>query len=355
MVDLVCRPEEVTVEWMNQALVEASCLDAGAVTGLSFKLIGTGKMGDNARFTLEYEGEPGSAPATVIGKFPAEDETARAMAAGGGAYYNEVMFYREFAPRTSMRTPTIYAAEVSEDRTEFILLMEDLAPAQPGSNLVGESLEHTRTVLAEAAKLAATFYGEAELGARDYVMAPARDDGGAFGQALMEDSWPRFVERFGKDLTPECIAFGERFASSYALFVSRNRGVRTIAHADLRSENVLFGKDSATIVDWQTVSEGNALTDAAYFLGGSVDVVDRRAWEKDLVGEYRGWLAEEGVDLSFEECWEQYREQAMHGILITVLGATFSAPAERSDRMFLAMIQRHLQHCVDLDAGAFIG
>ena len=44
----------------------------------------------------------------------------------------------------------------------------------------------------------------------------------------------------------------------------------------------------------------------------------------------------------------------MHGILITVLGACFSEAAERSDRMFLAMIQRHLQHCVDLDAVEFL-
>ena len=44
----------------------------------------------------------------------------------------------------------------------------------------------------------------------------------------------------------------------------------------------------------------------------------------------------------------------MHGLIITVLGAAFSTPDERSDRMFLAMIRRHLQHCVDLDAGEFL-
>ena len=38
----------------------------------------------------------------------------------------------------------------------------------------------------------------------------------------------------------------------------------------------------------------------------------------------------------------------------TILGACFTEAAERSDAMFLAMIQRHLQHCVDLEAGAFL-
>ena len=61
-----------------------------------------------------------------------------------------------------------------------------------------------------------------------------------------------------------------------------------------------------------------------------------------------------GVDLDFAACWEQYREFALHGILITVLGACFTEAAERSDRMFLTMIQRHLQQCVDLDSAEFL-
>ena len=44
----------------------------------------------------------------------------------------------------------------------------------------------------------------------------------------------------------------------------------------------------------------------------------------------------------------------MHGIVITVLGAVFTAPAERSDKMFLAMIQRHLQQCIDLNSAEFL-
>ena len=45
----------------------------------------------------------------------------------------------------------------------------------------------------------------------------------------------------------------------------------------------------------------------------------------------------------------------MHGLMITILGASFSSPDERGDTMFLAMIQRHLQHCVDLKADEFLG
>ncbi len=170
----------------------------------------------------------------------------------------------------------------------------------------------------------------------------------------MEQSWPGFVDRFGHGLSAESIAFGERYVEGYRHFVTRLQGPRTLIHGDFRCENILFGEDEATTVDWQTTAESSVMADAAYFLGGSVEVGDRRRWERELVEGYRGQLAALGVELDARACWDQYREYAMHGIVITVLGATFTAPAERSDRMFLAMIQRHLQHCVDLDSGEFL-
>ena len=78
-----------------------------------------------------------------------------------------------------MRTPTIYANEVSDDRLAFVTVMEDMAPAEPGSQLIGESLEHVRVAMGEAAKLAAAFYGDESVGAHDFVMSQVRDDGGA--------------------------------------------------------------------------------------------------------------------------------------------------------------------------------
>ena len=354
MMDLVLRPEEITLDWLNQALRESGVLDASPVAHFNFELIGTGKMGDNARFNLHYEGEQGSAPSSVIGKFAAADETARSMASAGGAYYNEVMFYREFAPKTRMSTPRIFAAEVSEAKTEFVLLMEDMAPAQPGSNLVSASQQQTELVLQEAAKLAAAFYGSPDLVNCDHLMGGGVDDGGEFGAALMQQSWPAFVDRFGEYLSAESIAMGEYYVERHTRFVTLYQGPKTLVHGDLRSENVLLGDNSATVVDWQTPAAASPLTDTAYFLGGSVSPEDRKAWETHMLASYREWLAEAGVQLSFDECWEQYRQQSMHGILITVLGATFSEPAERSDRMFTAMIRGHLQHCIDLEAKEFL-
>ncbi|MEH6570161.1 MAG: phosphotransferase [Halioglobus sp.] len=353
MVSIASTPEQLTANWLTSALRESGHLATGNVTSVEHKIIGTGKMGDNARLTLTYDGDY-KAPATLIAKLPATDETARGMAGAMGAYSNEVMFYRHLADRTAMATPKIYASEVNNEGTDFVILMEDLAPAEPGSQLVGESAENTRASLREASKLAIAFYSDDSIGELDYVTSPARTDGGAQGAALMEQCWPQFVDRFGHGLSDECLTFGERYVEHHLTFATRFTGPKTLIHGDFRCENVLYNGSSATVVDWQTVGESSALTDAAYFLGGSVDIDKRREWEKSFIDEYAGWLAAADIDLSANECWEQYREFSMHGIVITVLGAVFTAAEERSDKMFLSMIQRHLQQCVDLNSAEFL-
>ena len=196
--DFPTTPEQLGPEQLTAYLRESGHLPQGRVAAADCAMIGTGKMGDNARYTLSYEAATGEPPATLVAKFPAADETARSMAGSLGAYYHEVMFYRELAAGTTMRTPAVYASEISDDHSSFLLLMEDMSPAEPGSQLVGESRERASIALHEASRLASAFHGDPGLAERDYVMSAAQGDGGAHGQSLLEESWPGFVDRFGE-------------------------------------------------------------------------------------------------------------------------------------------------------------
>ena len=137
-------------------------------------------------------------------------------------------------------------------------------------------------------------------------------------------------------------------------FATRHPGPRTLVHGDLRCENLLFTDEECWTVDWQTPQESSPVTDITYFLGSSLEVEDRRKWERDILREYREQLAALEVHLDFDEVWAQYREQSMHGLLLTILGSSFSSPGERSDRMFRTVIERQLQHCLDMEAGDFL-
>ena len=354
MTDFPTRPEALGCEELTHYLRAAGVLAGGRVTEARFELIGTGKMGDNARYFLTYDGDAGDAPSTLVAKFPAADERARSLAGAAGAYYNEAMFYRVLAPRTSIRIPAVYGSEISADRLSFLLLLEDMAPAEPGIQMVGETHAHTVLALREAVKLAAAFYGDDSVLEMDHVVGRAHGENADFAQMLLVDAWPGFVDRFGHGLDAGRLAFGERYVANYATAASSYEGATTLVHGDFRSENILFGVDTATTVDWQTVGISGPLTDISYFIGGSIEPDDRRAWERDLLSGCRRQFAGAGIELDEAECWDLYRRGAMHGVIITVLGATFSSPDPRGDEMFMTMLQRHTQHCLDVDADEFL-
>ncbi|MBT4522216.1 MAG: phosphotransferase [Halieaceae bacterium] len=353
MIELISNPERITPQWLTKVLKEQGVLPKGSVTQVSWRVIGTGKMGDNVQFTIGYD-HPCNAPATLVAKLPASDETARSMAGSLGAYRREVMFYSELAGQTTMSTPTVYLQMMDQDGMDFVIVMEDLSMAEPGNQLIGETPERAMHAMAEVAKLHAAFHNKTDILERDYLTR-SDADGAAFGQELMEQNWPGFKARFGHGLNSECIAFCDDYVAGYAGWATRYRGPKTVIHGDFRSENILFGEGGqATTVDWQTIAESCGVADVSYFLGGSLTTEERRQSERGLVEHYRQALAGAGVNLGSEACWEQYRQFSAHGLVLTILGAMFSEAGTRSDQMFLVMAQRHLQHCVDMNAREFL-
>ena len=133
------RPEEVGTEWMTWALRRSGTLADGArVTSVDREPCGTGQLADSYRFTLGYD-SPGAGPGTVVGKFASEDPASRAFGQQSGYYRTEIRFYQQLAPRLSaVALPTALHAEVADDGAEFVLLMDDLAPARVVDQLSGE-------------------------------------------------------------------------------------------------------------------------------------------------------------------------------------------------------------------------
>ena len=66
--------------------------------------------------------------------------------------------------------------------------------------------------------------------------------------------------------------------------------------ADLAAHNnLLFAAGECKVVDWQTVSWGPAMVDAAYFIGSGLTIEDRRSSEEELVREYHEGLRAHGI------------------------------------------------------------
>src|SRR6185437_10918589 len=80
-----------------------------------------------------------------------------------------VRFYQQLAPTARISTPRCWFTDVDEASHDFVLIMEDLAPAAVGDQLRGVSLEQARAVIVEAAKLHASHWADDGLDALPWV------------------------------------------------------------------------------------------------------------------------------------------------------------------------------------------
>jgi len=341
---IVRGPQELTSEWLAQAL------GTGPITGFDVESIGTGQMSDSRRVRIDYAPGPDAGPPSVVLKTASADQSSRATGVGLGVYEREVRFYRELAPRIGGPLAECHLAVIDPVEGWFTLLLEDVAPATQGDQIAGCGIEDARLAIHELARLHAPVFADPQLGATPWLNQTM-----VLTQAMLTQLLPAFIERYGDRVTPEHRAVCERFVASLDAWVADRQPPLGLVHGDYRLDNMLFGAAQASrrfvAVDWQTVGWGPVMTDAAYFLGGSLTVEDRRELEQPLLRQYFQALHAHGVrGFGWDDCWTGYRRQAFLGILMTVAPAMLVERTERGDEMFLTTLARYAQQVLDLDA-----
>lgn len=352
-VEPIVRHDAIDAEWMTGALKGAGVLQEGAVTAVERETCGTGQLADSYRFTLTYE-PAGAGPATVVGKFPSDDETSRAFGQQSGYYRNEIRFYDEIA--TSLQTlslPTPLHAALADNQTDFVLLMDDLSPARVVDQLEGCTPEEAAMTVEQIAALHAATWHRDDLAQVDWLQGTAA----SFSHVTdnFEQLTTTFTETYG-DLIPE-----EDIAEAARLNPHLDTWKRVFCepvclwHSDLRADNLLFdargGEIGVALLDWQGVGYGRGTIDLAYFLGTSLTTEDRRAHERDLVNAYHTALTSLGVEgVSAEQAWDAYRVDAIHTLQVGVFGLGAVKRSERGDRMWKSWIDRGAHQTRDLDS-----
>jgi hypothetical protein len=348
-IPFIHRPDDVTPEWLTAVLRAAGATEHATVESVEATAVGTGQVGDSIRFTLTWD-EDGAGPATVVGKFPTEDETSRATATAVRTYEVETRFYQHLRDRVDIAAPVPYLAQIDMETHDFVILMNDLAPAQQGDQIAGCTPDEAALAMAEAAKLHAPVWGDATLGGFDWMNRNSPEG----LTDLMNMLWPGFCERYSGRIDPDVEAAGGRLVEQFGAYISHRPDTLTAVHGDFRLDNMLFDPSPdgvpLTVVDWQTVSHGAGVQDVAYFLGTGLDPEERAGVERDLVKEYHDTLRAGGVrDLSFEGCWDQYRRYAFAGFVMAVISSMIVGQTDRGDEMFMAMANRSGRMALDLD------
>lgn len=309
-----------------------------AVTALGVAPVGTGQMGSSYRLTPTYAGDAAGLPPTFVAKVPGGDPASRSTAAG--AYRTEVGFYRRLAATVAVRVPHCFHAWSTDDGTDFLLLLEDLAPARQGDQIAGCSVAEAAAAARNLAGLHGPRWCDPTLA--DVGLGTVDAESAALLGDVLGPMTDVFVDRMCDRLGDDTRRVLERVPEVAGAWLTGRSERFAPVHGDYRLDNLMFATDgTVTAVDWQTVSLGLPARDIAFFCATGLTVEDRRAHEGEVVSAYWDALLAHGVtDHPLEQCLDDYRYALLQAPLIIVLGCAVAAPTERGDAMFLAMAER---------------
>jgi aminoglycoside phosphotransferase (APT) family kinase protein len=348
------RPDEIDAAWLTTALQSAG-FDA-VVGAVEAEPVGTGQIGDSVRFRLRYERGADIAPTSVVGKFPSADPSSLQAARSGGHYVREVQFYRRLAARAQISTPRAYVAEVDEATSQFVLLLEDLAPARQGDQLRGVTLEQASLAIDEAAKLHASHWADETLHEEAWLVGSRRATRAPLSAEVMQAAWRGFCDRYADRLEVRVIEASRRLVECIERFRTLQFSPSCLVHYDFRPDNMMFatpdGGRLITVLDWQSVGFGAGPADLGYFLAGALPAHVRRANEAAFLERYHQRLLSFGVtEYDADAMRRDYALGGLRLLLIAFLSSKRVKQTPRGDDMFMQMASAAAEHA--FDNGAF--
>jgi len=357
--EIPAGPQELTPDWLTRALKQCGAGGGASVMSFDAKIIGAGAgfMGQLAQVKLTYHKPEPGAPRSLIAKFPAAAPENREVAEYFRFYEREVRFYEEIAEKVELRTPRRYYSAFNPESGDYVLLLEDLAPARVGDQLAGCTVEQADLCLRELAKFHAAWWDNPALDKLEWMPSIADDWQVQSVEESYADSWDSFIEHFGHHLSPSLRQVAQEFVKHVGRMM-REFGAppRTIVHGDYRLDNLFFatpeGGPELAVIDWQITSRARGVFDVAYFTAGTLSPEERKAAERGLLKMYHDILIERGVrEYGFDQCWEDYRRSVLFLLVYSVISlGSIDLANERGVDLFTTILKRTLAAITDLKA-----
>ena len=324
---------DVSPQWVEE------CVGWGKLKNINLVPMGegVGMMSSMSIIELEWE-DSKDTPSSLVLKLAAENDTNRAVSQQFNLYLKEVSYYKDLAPRTTARSPLVYASEIDEEHN-FFLLMEDVSSYRMGSQVEGATLEECELCVDFLANLHASFWNQ--LSDVEWLPNMSGSDNATNMALGCEAGWPQLQAIFGEFVPDNIEAMRERYLAAIPTLQAKlDQQPKTLIHGDFRMDNMLFGQapehDALLVVDFQGPLKGNGIHDVAYLLSHSAKTDVRREHERDLIERYANGLITAGIKhYSVEKAWNDYRVGVLYSWTVAVVIAGTMDPA--NDRGFAWM------------------
>lgn len=308
------RYEDVTSTWLTETLQQK--WPGIRITGLRRGPI-FGYKKNKFRVETEYShgAETGTRSFIVKGNFPGENDPATGSA---WAMANELHSLRDLVPMVAAPAgPEWYHIDISEAAS--IIVMKDLAPEGAIFFDAYRTLDlgQAMAFMDAFARMHASRWNSPDF-APGGSMGPGSFAGENrrmvnelyFPTFFTADNWQAYVERPRGRALPRAFQDLARAEAAWQRMWSLLRqSAMTVIHGDEHLGNLYVTADGTPgVIDWVARPEHWPIG-IAYFLLCSLDIADRRRWERALLSHYVTRLAAHGAkDVpALEDAWFSYR------------------------------------------------
>ena len=355
------RIDQMTPAFLTGRLRAAGPLSRATVTAVEAQRLGS-RTRYNAqlfRLHLHYDRSELRAPRTLVAKLPTLNTALHERAGVFQPGAKENWFYQHVARQTTLPVPRCYYNALDPESGGSVLLLQDLAPAQPGDQAKGASAKDAALALQRLAPFHAAWWSEqAQRELPDFIRRPEKAGAATvLVDRLYAAAWPQFLELNIVVMPEEVRRFGASLAGRLAqVNALLAEAPQTLIHGDFRLENLLWdgapAKVRCWVVDWEDIALASAMVDVAWFLGGGLRLAEGGR-ESELVRHYHQALVAGGVAGYTEaQCFAHYR-LAMCGCFVQgVLMATATATiSHRQPDVSGAVAERFVAACARLRLG----
>ncbi|OHV43538.1 hypothetical protein [Pseudofrankia sp. BMG5.36] len=304
--------EDIDAAWLTTALSKSF----PGITVKDFEIL-TVRHGFTTvvriRLDVDEAGRKAGVPETVIlkGGFEAwSRDRAR-------TYAMEALAYRDVWPVLPLNVPKSYFADIDAERKQAIIIMEDLVPRGVtfGNGLKPLRYDQVAQTLSALAKLHAATWNSPELepGVRWDTSSQFEPDGRWVGVAnngaAMFRTYMYLVGYLHPDIFQRFVGMPRGAASSKEFhdlewaklaldYIAALGDVlpNCIVHGDMHLGNVFEEPDGTPGFFDAPPRKEPPYLELAYWITCSLDVADRRRWDRALVGHYLAELGRNGVE-----------------------------------------------------------
>ena len=315
--------EELTLDWLNEALVEKGVLTSQRLVNFEFEPAEHGGTAMVYNIRLTYEPEPPEAPKIVVAKFASPDERVRKAMSMYRGFEREVAFYSRFGDDAGIPIPRCFAAVYDPEDQSSVLLLERVEGTCTRELLDGSPADIEMAV-DHLAVFHAKWWGKEDQLADD-VYSDYCDE---FSQARIQNvsqASEKINAEFREFVCRPMLSILNRWSQhSGEITECFRRRPQTLCHGSFHRGQILFpiaAGDPFRVIDWQTVSINFGATDLARIIVCGLLPDQRREHERSLVERYHGILVEQGVtQYSLDELWDDYRLGIAATLLLHVQG-----------------------------------